>query len=136
LRLLTIHQQLLEEKSERIFRSAQSLIAEIDGAVGESDKQTLHYVHYLVETAAFYDKYYDISKAQESLDQVRGLSRRQSWDRSYDFLNIFAKKFREKIGVFDPKQSQIIQNCDHNIGFLEKRQFFRRKSRKIVIILK
>jgi hypothetical protein len=26
-------------------------------------------------------------------------------DRCYDFLNIFAKKFSEKIGVFDSKQS-------------------------------
>jgi hypothetical protein len=25
------------------------------------------------------------------------------WDRGYDFLNIFAKKFSEKIGVFDSK---------------------------------
>jgi hypothetical protein len=28
-----------------------------------------------------------------------------TWDRCYDFLNIFAKKFGEKIGVFDSKQS-------------------------------
>jgi hypothetical protein len=27
------------------------------------------------------------------------------WDRCYDFLNIFAKKIGEKIGVFDSKQS-------------------------------
>jgi hypothetical protein len=26
-------------------------------------------------------------------------------DRCYDFLNIFAEKFCEKIGVFDSKQS-------------------------------
>jgi hypothetical protein len=26
-------------------------------------------------------------------------------DRCYDFLNIFAKKFGEKIGVFDSKRS-------------------------------
>jgi hypothetical protein len=26
-------------------------------------------------------------------------------DRCYDFLNIFAEKFREKMGVFDSKQS-------------------------------
>jgi hypothetical protein len=29
-----------------------------------------------------------------------------NWDRCYDFLNIFAKKFSEKIGVFVSKQSQ------------------------------
>jgi hypothetical protein len=33
------------------------------------------------------------------------------------FKNIFAKKFCEKIGVFDSKQSLIMQNFDHNIGF-------------------
>jgi hypothetical protein len=27
------------------------------------------------------------------------------WDRCYDFLNIFAEKFSEKIGIFDSKQS-------------------------------
>jgi hypothetical protein len=26
------------------------------------------------------------------------------WDRCYDFKNIFAEKFYEKIGVFDSKQ--------------------------------
>jgi hypothetical protein len=30
---------------------------------------------------------------------------RRIWDRCYDFLNIFAKKLNEKIGVFDSKQS-------------------------------
>jgi hypothetical protein len=28
-----------------------------------------------------------------------------SWDRCYDFLNIFVEKFSEKIGVFGSKQS-------------------------------
>jgi hypothetical protein len=27
------------------------------------------------------------------------------WDRCYDFLNIFAEKFSEKMGIFDSKQS-------------------------------
>jgi hypothetical protein len=27
------------------------------------------------------------------------------WDRCYDYLNIFAEKIGEKIGVFDSKQS-------------------------------
>jgi hypothetical protein len=40
-----------------------------------------------------------------------------TWDRCYDFLNIFAKKFSKKIGGFDSKQSLIMQNFDHNIGF-------------------
>jgi hypothetical protein len=46
--------------------------------------------------------------------KVRFLS--TSWDRCYDFLNIFAEKFSEKIGVFDSKQSQILKTNDHNIG--------------------
>jgi hypothetical protein len=29
----------------------------------------------------------------------------ETWDRCYDFLNIFAEKFCEKIGVFNSKQS-------------------------------
>jgi hypothetical protein len=37
------------------------------------------------------------------------------WDRCYDFLNIFAKKFSEKIGGFVSKQSQILKKVDHNI---------------------
>jgi hypothetical protein len=31
--------------------------------------------------------------------------RKQAWSRCYDFLNIFAEKLGEKIGVFDSKQS-------------------------------
>jgi hypothetical protein len=37
------------------------------------------------------------------------------------------KKIAQKIGLFDNKQSLIMQNFNHNIGFWEKRQFFRRK---------
>jgi hypothetical protein len=58
-------------------------------------------------------------------------------DRCYDFLNIFAEKFSEKIGVFDTKQRWIMLNLDHNIGFREKCNFFCenwQKSQKIVII--
>jgi hypothetical protein len=46
------------------------------------------------------------------------------------FKNIFAEK-SEKIGVFDSKQSLIMQKIDHNIGFWEKRRFFRWKLSKI-----
>ena len=71
LRLLVVHQQLLEEKSEQIFKAAQALISEIDNSINESEKSTLHYVHYLVEIAGFYFRYYDINKATECLDQVK-----------------------------------------------------------------
>jgi hypothetical protein len=35
----------------------------------------------------------------------RNLGRRVTRDRCYDFLNIFAEKFTEKIGAFCSKQS-------------------------------
>jgi hypothetical protein len=41
------------------------------------------------------------------------LRTRVAWDRCYDFKNIFAKKFGEKIGGFDSKRSQILLNFDH-----------------------
>jgi hypothetical protein len=46
-------------------------------------------------------------KNEDSLEGHRGRSEdgHTTWDRCYDFLNIFAEKFFEKIGVFDSKQS-------------------------------
>jgi hypothetical protein len=41
---------------------------------------------------------------------------RSSRDRCYDFVNLFAEKFSEKIGVFDSNQSQIVKKIDHNSG--------------------
>jgi hypothetical protein len=41
----------------------------------------------------------------------------QKADRCYDFENIFAKKFSEKIAFLDSKQTYIMQNFDHDIGF-------------------
>jgi hypothetical protein len=53
---------------------------------------------------------------------------RSIWDRCYDFLNFFAEKFSEKIGVFC---TNYCKNCAHNIGFWDKRHFFRRILGKI-----
>jgi hypothetical protein len=57
-----------------------------------------------------------------------------SWDRCYDFLNIFAEKFSEKIGVFDSRQSQILKKIIITLVF-EKPPFFSpkigEKSRKL-----
>jgi hypothetical protein len=39
-----------------------------------------------------------------------------TWDRCYDFLNIFAETFSEKIGVFDSQQRPILNKLDRNIG--------------------
>jgi hypothetical protein len=55
----------------------------------------------------------------------------QTRDRCYDFLNIFAEKFSENVGVFAQTTASFFKNCHHNIGFWEKRQFFRRKLAKI-----
>jgi hypothetical protein len=44
------------------------------------------------------------------------------------------KKFSQKIGVFYSKHCYIVQKMNHNIGFKEIRQFFRRKSAKIAKI--
>jgi hypothetical protein len=43
--------------------------------------------------------------------------RRLTRDRCYDFSNIFAKKSAKNWRVFYSKQSEIIQNFDHDIGF-------------------
>ena len=71
IRLLTIHQQLLDEKSERIYKEVQALILEIEHVTTEPEKLSLHNVHYLTEIASFYDKYYDITRARERLDKVK-----------------------------------------------------------------
>jgi hypothetical protein len=46
-------------------------------------------------------------------------------------FEIFSQKNSEKVGVFDSKQSKIMQNFDHDIGFCEKTPFFRRKLSEI-----
>jgi hypothetical protein len=60
-----------------------------------------------------------------------------SWDQCYDFLNIFAEKFSEKISVFDSKQSQILKKLIITLVFEKNANFFAenwQKSQKIVII--
>jgi hypothetical protein len=47
------------------------------------------------------------------------------------FKYIFVEKFSKNIGVFLLKLEQILQKFYHNIGFWEKRLFFRRKLAKI-----
>jgi hypothetical protein len=49
------------------------------------------------------------------------------WDRSYDFKNIFAEKFRENIGVFCSNCCYFFKNLIITLVFEKKRQFFRRK---------
>jgi hypothetical protein len=44
--------------------------------------------------------YFCSSKKIAQLAKIRPI-----WSRCYEFLNIFAEKFCEKIGVFDSKQS-------------------------------
>jgi hypothetical protein len=48
--------------------------------------------------------------------------------RCYDFKNVFAEKFGENMGgVFFAQMTASFLKIDHNIGFWEKRRFFRRK---------
>jgi hypothetical protein len=54
--------------------------------------------------------YISISFPKKTITQEA--KNRTIWDRCYDF-----KHFRQKIGVFYSKQSKILQNFDHNIGF-------------------
>jgi hypothetical protein len=59
------------------------------------------------------------------------------WDRCYDFENIFAKKFSEKIGVSDTNQSQILKKLIITLVFEKNAIFFAenwQKSQKILII--
>jgi hypothetical protein len=47
------------------------------------------------------------------------------WGRCYDFLNIFAEKFSEKIGDFVSKQSQILKtNLIITLVFEKNANFF------------
>jgi hypothetical protein len=54
-----------------------------------------------------------------------------SWDRCYDFKNIFAEKFREKIGVLTQNKAKLCKILIISMVLKEKRQFFRRKLSKI-----
>jgi hypothetical protein len=47
-----------------------------------------------------------------------------TWDRCYDFLNIFAEQFSEKIGDFDSKQSQILKTMTITLVFKKNAIFF------------
>jgi hypothetical protein len=52
-----------------------------------------------------------------SLIKKTAKNNRPIWDRCNDFENILPKKIAQKIGLFDNKQSLIMQNFNHNIGF-------------------
>jgi hypothetical protein len=55
-----------------------------------------------------------------------------SWDRCYDFLNIFSEKIGKKFAFLTQNKAELhMQKFDHNIVFLEKRHFFCRKLSKI-----
>jgi hypothetical protein len=43
--------------------------------------------------------------SQKQKTSVHKAILKSTWDRCYDFKNIFAEKFSEKIGAFDSKQS-------------------------------
>jgi hypothetical protein len=47
------------------------------------------------------------------------------------FKIFLPKNLAKKLACFAQTTSSFCKNCDHNIGFWEKRQFFRRKLGKI-----
>jgi hypothetical protein len=56
------------------------------------------------------------------------------WDRCYDFKNIFAKKLGEKIAFLTQNKAKFCKILVVTLVFEKKRQYFRRKLQKIVII--
>jgi hypothetical protein len=60
-----------------------------------------------------------------------------AWDQCYDFLNIFAEKFGEKIGVLTQNKAKLCKNLILTLVFEKNANFFAencRKLQKIVII--
>jgi hypothetical protein len=60
-----------------------------------------------------------------------------TWDRCYDFLNIFAEKFGEKFGVFTQNKAKVCKILIITLVFEKNANFFAencRKSPKILII--
>jgi hypothetical protein len=79
-----------------------------------------------------------LCRLDQVLDEVRHFHRsKQSRDRCYDFLNIFAETFGDKIGVLYTKQSKLLKKLIIPLVFEKNANFFTedwQKSQKIVII--
>jgi hypothetical protein len=88
--------------------TAEKRIHEIDSSSGNRMRITLR-TDATVSHRGF--------RVRWSTDDRAGNKIRFCWDRCYDFLNIFAENLSKNVGVFDSKQSYIMQNFDHNIGF-------------------
>lgn len=65
-----MHQQLLDDKSEVLFKHFQSIFNVVDDTISEADRNSLIYIHYLLEAGAFYEAFYHSAKAKELLDMV------------------------------------------------------------------
>jgi hypothetical protein len=78
-------------------------------AVSEGRRKA-HYLFILLETKARKSSKFEHVFIAATFDRLR------TRDRCYDFLNIFAKTFCEKIDVFNSKQSKILKKVDHNSG--------------------
>jgi len=65
-----VHQQLLEDKSEILFKHFQTIYSEIDDNLSDKEKEELVYIHFLVESASFFELYFHSAKAKEILDEV------------------------------------------------------------------
>jgi hypothetical protein len=71
-------------------------------------------------------------------DLIKPISKGRKFDQSghnarcNDLKNIFAEKFSENIvSIFYSKLQLVLLKFDHNIGFRENRNFFRRKLAEI-----
>jgi hypothetical protein len=50
--------------------------------------------------------------------------RRKTWDRCYDFSNIFAKKLEKYLAFLTQIKAKLCKKIDHSLGFCEKTPFF------------
>jgi hypothetical protein len=66
-----VHQQLLDDKSEVLFKHFQAIFNMADDIISDSDRNGLIYIHYLVEAGAFYEYFFHFLKAKELLDEVK-----------------------------------------------------------------
>jgi hypothetical protein len=70
-RSLWIHQQLLEEKSEVIFKEAKSLLSNLDIA---QDKSKHVQIHFWLEVATFWLSYFDINAIRDAVIKAGDLA--------------------------------------------------------------
>jgi hypothetical protein len=66
-----------------------------------------------------------------SLTHTKTKNSMDPWDRCYDFLNIFAEKFRKRLAFLTQKKAKLCQNLIITLVSFEKKTIFRQKLAKI-----